>query len=231
MPVAFDDSEATHTHAGADIVSGTVTDSRLSSKVALDDSTHTFTNKTMDADGTGNVLTNVGDAEIQSHTTTKITANLDTLITGTLADANIEDMAATKLTGTINIARVPDTAKKISLIVALGDETTVLTAATSVVTFRMPFAFTLDEVRGTLSTAGTGAALVTVDIHESGTTIMTTDKITIDATEKTSETAATAPAITDSALADDAEMTIDIDTIDTDNVAAGLKVYLIGQRA
>jgi hypothetical protein len=53
----------------------------------------------------------------------------------------------------------------------------------------------------------------------------------LDATEKTSTTAATAPVISDSALADDAEITIDVDQIDTDNVAAGLKVYLIGTRA
>ena len=40
---------------------------------------------------------------------------------------------------------------------------------------------------------------------------MTTNKLSIDATEKTSTTAATAPGITDSALADDAEITVDID--------------------
>jgi hypothetical protein len=114
--------------------------------------------------------------------------------------------------------------------IACGDETTVLTAATDVATFRMPYAMTVTEVRASLTTAGTGAALVTVDIHESGTTILST-KITLDASEKTSTTAATAPVISDSALADDAEITIDVDQIDTDNVAAGLKVYLIGTRA
>ena len=115
----------------------------------------------------------------------------------------------------------------ISFVVAASDETTVLTTGTAKTTFRMPFALTLTDVRASLTTAGTGAALVTVDINEGGSTILST-KITIDASEKTSESAATAPVISDTTLADDAEMTIDIDTIDTDGVSAGLKVYLIG---
>ena len=114
-----------------------------------------------------------------------------------------------------------------SFIVAASDETTALTAATDVATFRMPYAFTVTAVRASLTTAGTGANLVTVDIHETGTTILST-KITIDATETTSVTAATAPVISDAALANDAEMTIDIDQIDSGGVSAGLKVTLIG---
>ncbi len=120
-----------------------------------------------------------------------------------------------------------DKVKRQALIVAVGDETTVLTVGTAKITFRMPYAFTLTGVRTSLTTAGTGVALVTVDINEAGVTILST-KITIDATEKTSQTAATPPVISDTALADDAEMTVDIDTIDTDNVAAGLKITLIG---
>ena len=114
-----------------------------------------------------------------------------------------------------------------SFITAASDETTALTAATDVATFRMPYAFTLTAVRASLTTAGTGANLVTVDIHESGTTILST-KITIDATETTSYTAATPPVISDASLAIDAEMTIDIDQIDSGGVSAGLKVTLIG---
>ena len=116
-----------------------------------------------------------------------------------------------------------------SFIVAASDEATALTTGTAKVTFRMPYAFTLTAVRASLTTAGTGVNLVTVDIHESGTTILST-KITIDATEKTSTTAATAPVISDSSLADDAEMTVDIDQIDSGGVSAGLKVTLIGTK-
>jgi len=115
-----------------------------------------------------------------------------------------------------------------SLIVAASDETTVLTTGTGKVTFRMPYAFTLSEVRASLTTAST-TGTVTVDINESGSTILST-KLTIDATEKTSETAATAPVISDTSLADDAEITIDIDDAGSSADAAGLKIYLIGTR-
>ena len=114
-----------------------------------------------------------------------------------------------------------------SFIAAASDETTALTAGTDKVTFRMPHAFTLTSVTASLTTAGTGANLVTVDIHESGTTILST-KITIDATETTSTTAATPPVISDASLAANAEMTVDIDQIDSGGVSAGLKVTLIG---
>ena len=116
-----------------------------------------------------------------------------------------------------------------SFIIALSDETTVLTAGANAAKFRMPYAFTVTAVRAMLSTAGTGAALVTVDINENGSTILST-KLTIDASEKTSTTAATPAVISDTSLADDAEMTFDIDTIDTNNVATGLKVAIIGYK-
>jgi len=110
--------------------------------------------------------------------------------------------------------------------IAVSDETTALTTGTAKVTFRMPFGFTLTEVRASVTTAPTGSTLV-VDINESGTTILST-KISIDASEKTSTTAATAAVISDTALADDAEMTIDIDQVGSSVAGAGLKVYLIG---
>lgn len=115
-----------------------------------------------------------------------------------------------------------------SIIIACSDETTALTTGTAKVTFRMPYAFTLTAVRASVTTAPTGAVL-TVDINETATTILST-KLTIDATEKTSTTAATAAVISDTALADDAEITIDIDTVGSTIAGAGLKVYLIGYR-
>ena len=63
---------------------------------------------------------------------------------------------------------------KFALGFACGDETTVLTTGTDIIKFRMPYAFTITEVRATLSIAGTGAALVTADINESGSTILST---------------------------------------------------------
>jgi hypothetical protein len=112
--------------------------------------------------------------------------------------------------------------------VACSDETTALTTGTAKATFRMPYAFTLTAVRASVTTAPTGATL-TVDINEAGVSILST-KLTIDASEKTSTTAATAAVISDTSLADDAEITIDIDQIGSTIAGAGLKVYLIGTK-
>jgi hypothetical protein len=112
--------------------------------------------------------------------------------------------------------------------IAVSDEGTALTTGTAKVTFRMPYAFTVTDVRASLTTAQGSGSIFTVDINESGSTILST-KLTIDNTEKTSTTAATPAVISDSSLADDAEITVDIDQIGN-GTAAGLKVYIIGRR-
>ena len=112
--------------------------------------------------------------------------------------------------------------------IACGDETTAIATGTAKVTFRMPFAFHLTEVRSSLTTAPSGQAWV-VDINESGASILST-KLSIDAGEKTSVTAATPPVISDADLADDAEMTIDFDQVGSGTAGAGPKVYLIGYK-
>ena len=116
--------------------------------------------------------------------------------------------------------------KKEHIIIAVSDETTALTTGAGKVTFRMPYAFTVSEVRASVTTAPTTSG-ITVDINEGGGTILST-KLTIDATEKTSTTAATPAVISDPTLADDAEITIDIDAIGSGTAGAGLKVTLIG---
>jgi len=113
--------------------------------------------------------------------------------------------------------------------VAASDETTALTTGTAKVTFRMPHAMTLTAVRASLSTAQASGNIFTVDINEGGSSVLST-KLTIDNTEKTSTTAATPAVISDSALSDDSEITIDIDQIGN-GTAKGLKVTLIGYRA
>jgi hypothetical protein len=110
--------------------------------------------------------------------------------------------------------------------IACSDETTALTAGTAKVTFRMPFAMTLTAVRANVKTAPTGSVL-TVDINEGGSSILST-KLTIDAGETTSTTAATPAVISDTSLADDAQITIDIDAVGSAVAGAGLKVWLIG---
>lgn len=112
--------------------------------------------------------------------------------------------------------------------VAVSDETTDLTAGTAKLTFRMPKALTLTAVRASVNTAPTGSTII-VDINETGTTILST-KLSIDASEKTSTTAATAAVISDASLADDAEITIDIDQVGSTIAGKGLKVTFYGYR-
>jgi hypothetical protein len=114
--------------------------------------------------------------------------------------------------------------------IAVSDETTDITTGTAKVTFRAPFAFTIPRIpRASLSTASS-SGLPEVNIKVAGTTIFST-KLTIDATEKTSTTAATAAVLTTTptTVSDDAEITIDIDTAGTG--AKGLKVYLFYVRS
>ncbi len=115
-----------------------------------------------------------------------------------------------------------------TIIIACSDETTAITTGNAKATFRMPYAFTVTAVRASVTTAPTGSTIL-IDINESGTTILST-KLMIDASEKTSTTAATPAVISDSALADDAEMTIDFDQVGSTIAGAGVKVYLIGHK-
>lgn len=110
--------------------------------------------------------------------------------------------------------------------IACSDETTALTTGAAKVTFRAPFAMTGVTVRASLTTAQASGAIFTVDINENGVSILST-KLTIDNTEKTSTTAATPVVVSDVSIADDAEITIDIDQVG-DGTAKGLKIYLYG---
>ena len=114
-------------------------------------------------------------------------------------------------------------------VIACSDETTALTTGTGKVTFRMPTAGTLTAVKATVTTAPVGSDLI-VDINEAGTTILST-KLSIDDGEKTSSTAATPAVISDSALANDAEITTDIDQVGSGTAGAGLKVTLYVTRS
>jgi hypothetical protein len=122
-------------------------------------------------------------------------------------------------------------AQEQSWIVVCSDETTALTAGTAKVTFRMPWALKLINLRASLTTAQASGSIFTVDVNASGTSVIST-KLTIDNTEKTSVTAATSFvfASTDTTLDDDEEITIDIDQIGN-STAKGLKVTFYGVRA
>lgn len=114
------------------------------------------------------------------------------------------------------------------MVIALSDEVTALTTGTGKVAFRAPFAMTLTEIpRASLGTASS-SGLVTVDINEAGVSVLGANKLSIDANERTSTTAATATTLADTSIADDAEITFDIDSAGTG--AKGLKVTLYFRR-
>ena len=120
-------------------------------------------------------------------------------------------------------------------IVALSDETTDLTTGAKA-TFNMPFAMTLTGVKANVNTAPTGATII-VDINEAGSTIMNThatqNKLIIEASETSSTTAGgtNVAVLTDTALANDALISFDIDQIGSSTAGKGLKVTLYGYRA
>jgi hypothetical protein len=138
-----------------------------------------------------------------------------TLVNGT----NIRSVEGSTLLGSTPIV----VAREIQL--ACSDETTALTAGTAKVTFRAPRAMVITGVRASLTTAQSTGSIFTVDINEGGTSILSV-KLTIDNNEKTSVTATTPPVISDTAIADDAEITIDIDIVG-DGTAKGLKVTIL----
>lgn len=137
---------------------------------------------------------------------------------------NITTNAYLEFNGTIWTA--PSQTNRFELVVAVSDESTALAVGTNKIKFRMPRSVTVTEVRASLNVAQTSGSIFTVDINESGVSILST-KLTIDNGEKTSTTAATPAVVTDTALADDAEMSVDIDQIG-DGTAVGLKIMIIG---
>jgi len=174
---------------------------------------------------TGNVIV---DTIAEKTNDTGVTVDSCLIKNGSAADS----LLLGSQNGAYYLARANHTgtqaASTITALIAASDETTDLTTGTAKATFRIPKAITLTEVRASVTTAPTGSTII-VDINESGSTILST-KLTIDATEKTSTTAATPPVISDSSLADDAEITIDIDQIGSTIAGAGLKIWLIGTR-
>lgn len=113
---------------------------------------------------------------------------------------------------------------------ALSDETSDLSTGTAKLTWRFPFAFRCSDVKLSVNTAPTGANII-VDVNDGGASIFAT-RPSIDAGEKTSETAAAALDFVASAayhdFAADAEVTFDVDQIGSTIKGKGLKVTLVG---
>jgi hypothetical protein len=129
--------------------------------------------------------------------------------------------------GVIVLADIATAAKTESLIIAAGDETTALTVADGKTEFQMPYAFTLTDVRATLTTAGSTSGVTTIDVEDDGVSIFST-LLTIDSTEKTSTSAATAAVISGATIADGSIMKINCDVLSGGATEAGLKIAFIG---
>lgn len=245
-------TDATSTSEDAAIKWGVVTAGSFADEVVLDGASLSPVTSDGNALGTGSLMWsdlflasggvinfNNGNYTL-THSAGLLTANGALSIGNNAFTANTVELAngtANTLSasgGTLSIEGVAlatassVTNKSESFCVALSDETTALTTGTKA-TFRMPYAFTVTGVRGSVTTAATGANLLTINILETGVTILST-KITLDAGEKTSTTAATAPVISDSSLADDAEMSIAIDQIGNTIAGAGAKACIIGHQ-
>jgi hypothetical protein len=110
---------------------------------------------------------------------------------------------------------------------ACSDLTTALSASigTTKGYIPMPRNFTLTGVFASVVTAQTAGSVITIDIKENGTTILST-YLTIDNNENTSFTAATPAVISDTSLAQGSIITAEIRQVGTS--PTGLIVGLIG---
>ena len=113
-----------------------------------------------------------------------------------------------------------------TMMIALSDEATAITTGTAKVTKRMPYKGKHAKIpRAELNTVSS-SGLPTFDINLAGTSILGANKLTIDASEKTSATAATATTLATAAFADDDEYTFDIDVAGTGAKGAKVTMYL-----
>ena len=77
-----------------------------------------------------------------------------------------------------------------------------------------PFTWTITEIGAYVETAGVTGASVW-DVNKNGTTIMTTNKLSIDSAEVSTRTSATAPTLTTTAITAGDLITIDTDSLST----------------
>ena len=116
-----------------------------------------------------------------------------------------------------------------SFVIACSDEISDLETGDDKAQIQLPFAFELTSISANVNIASTGAD-INIQVQEDGANIMSGVGITIDATETSSETSATPPTITDSTLASNSIISVDLDQIGSGDTGTGLKVNLIGYR-
>jgi hypothetical protein len=118
-----------------------------------------------------------------------------------------------------------DTTHTYKDVIAFGDESTDHETGTAVTFYSPPYAITLTDIEASLVTAPVGSTFI-VDLHDDGTTVMSTDKCDIEASEFHTKDAATQPAITAGSIAANSKMEIIVDQIGSSTAGAGGKLYL-----
>ena len=123
-----------------------------------------------------------------------------------------------RATGTVNntaedAAEILSEAREEVVTVELVGATTLPASQTDAAYYRMPWAATLTAVKANRNGTNSNGS-VTIDVNEGGTSVLSTE-ITIDVSESSSLDAATPAVISDSALANDALLTFDIDSANT----------------
>lgn len=131
----------------------------------------------------------------------------------TLADAVVGSKTLVEL--------IKDT---LHMTIVLSDETTNLETGTSKKTFRFPTFAIVTGVFASVNTAPSGSPII-VDINEDGVSILST-KLSIDANEKISSTAAVPAVISGPGLAQYSEITCDIDQVGATVPGTGLKLII-----
>jgi hypothetical protein len=210
--------------------STTMTFPTTSATIARTDAGQTFTG--VNTFTSPKVITDVSDTNgnevfkitatssaVNEFTLTNAATGNDPSTTASGGDSNIGHKFVPKGTGTFY-------GNQETLMVAISDETTVITTGTAKVTFYMPYDFSLVKVKASVTTVSS-SGLPTFNLKDDGVSVFST-KVTIDANENFSDTAATPSVLTSTPLAvgSGSAMTIDIDVAGTG--ATGAKLYIIG---
>lgn len=123
-----------------------------------------------------------------------------------------------RATGTINAtaqdgAQILSEAREEVVTLELAGSGSLPASSAGAAYYRVPWAATLTAVKANRNGTNTNGS-VTIDVNEGGTSVLSTE-ITIDQNEATSLTAVTPAVISDSAIANDALLTFDIDSANT----------------
>lgn len=154
--------------------------------------------------------------------------NVADTFNGKFTNTNTADRTYTLPDKDITVAGTDDIDKRSDFLeFKFSDETTAIDAATGKVWITMPnYATTLTDISAAVTTAPTTSA-ITIDVNEGTSPVsLLSTKITIDATEYTSEDAATPPVISDSSLAANARISVDVDTADSGGTSTGGSIIL-----